>query len=86
MNMGTKVRAVMTVISIIFVIRMIIIHASILTIIAGMFTISTLITNHWYNNDYTEEHCLATGKARQKKNEKKAGYIGEKFFDDEEDK
>lgn len=84
MNMGTKVRAIMTVISIAFVIRMMIIHASLITMIAGVFTIFTLIANHWYNNDYTEEHALATGKARQKKNEKKAKYIGEKFFSEED--
>lgn len=85
MNNGTKIRAIMTIISIIFVIRMMIIHASFITIIAGIFTISTLVANHWYNNDYTEEHCLVTGKARQAVKEKKDGYIGEKFFEEGDD-
>ena len=35
----------------------------------------------YYNNDYTEEACLGTGITRQKKAEKSADYIGERFFD-----
>lgn len=38
----------------------------------------------WFNNDYTEEACMGTGVTRQLKAEKKAGYIGDHFFEDYE--
>ena len=38
----------------------------------------------WFNNDYTEEACMGTGVTRQLKAEKKAGYIGDRFFEDYE--
>lgn len=37
----------------------------------------------WYNNDYTPEACIGTGITRQRKEEKKNGYIGEIFYDEE---
>jgi hypothetical protein len=42
-----------------------------------------LFINTWYNNDYTEEACIGTGVTRQLKAEKKDGYIGDRFFDEE---
>ena len=39
--------------------------------------------NHWYNNDYSVEHCEATGLARiQKKERQQKEFIGERFFED----
>ena len=37
----------------------------------------------WYNNDFTPEACIGTGITRQLKEEKKDGYIGDRFFDEE---
>lgn len=42
-----------------------------------------LFINTWYNNDFTEEACIGTGITRQLKAEKKEGYIGDRFFDEE---
>lgn len=39
----------------------------------------------WFNNDYTEEACRGTAMTRQLKAEKKDGYIGDYFFDEEDD-
>lgn len=44
-----------------------------------------LFVNTYYNNDYTEEACVGTGITRQMKAEKKEGYIGDKFFTEDED-
>lgn len=41
--------------------------------------------NTWYNNDYTEEACIGTGVARQLKAEKKDGYVGDHFYNDEDE-
>ena len=42
-----------------------------------------LFINTWYNNDFTPEACIGTGITRQLKAEKKDGYIGDRFFDEE---
>lgn len=39
----------------------------------------------WFNNDYTEEACIGTGITRQLKAEQGEDYIGDYFFDEEED-
>lgn len=39
-----------------------------------------LFVNTYYNNDYTEEACIGTGIARQLKDEKKDGYVGEVMY------
>ena len=39
----------------------------------------------YFNNDFTEEGAIGTGITRQMKKEKEEGYIGEVFFDDEEE-
>ena len=40
----------------------------------------------WYFNMPTsEENCRHTGEMRQEKAEKKEDYVGERFFDDEEE-
>lgn len=39
----------------------------------------------WFNNDYTEEACRGTAMTRQLKAEKKDDYIGDYFFDEEDD-
>lgn len=43
--------------------------------------IIVLSANTYYNNDYTESACEATGYMRQRKAEKKADYKGEKFHE-----
>lgn len=39
----------------------------------------------YYNNDYSEEACIGTGVTRQMKAERDTEYIGDYFFDEEED-
>jgi hypothetical protein len=39
----------------------------------------------YFNNDYTEEAAMGTGMTRQMKAEKKAGYIGDRFYTDPEE-
>ena len=36
----------------------------------------------WFNNDFTPEACIGTGVTRQRKAEKKADYVGERFYTD----
>ena len=38
----------------------------------------------YFNNDFTEAACIGTGHTRQLKDEMKPGYIGERFFTDED--
>lgn len=44
-----------------------------------------LFINTYFNNDYTPEACVGTGITRQLKAEKKEEYVGEKFFEEEEE-
>ena len=37
----------------------------------------------YFNNDYTEDACIGTGITRQRKAEKSADYVGERFYTDE---
>lgn len=85
MNFGTKVRATLTILAIIATITIMIVYFSVFTIVAGLLIIGTEVANHWYNNDYTEEHCLATGRARQMRKENTVNYIGERFSDGEDE-
>ena len=39
----------------------------------------------YFNNDYTEIAAQKTGEMRQAKLEKSIGYVGEQFFNDEEE-
>ena len=43
--------------------------------------IIVLSANTYYNHDYTESACEATGYMRQRKDEKKKDYKGEKFHE-----
>lgn len=55
----------------------------IFTIISD-FIVSALTT--YYNNDYTEIASIKTGEMRQAKQESSSDYVGEEFFEgDEED-
>lgn len=47
------------------------------------FVVIFLIT--YYNNDYTEEACIGTGVTRQLKAEKDDDYVGDFFFDSEDE-
>lgn len=53
---------------------------AIIIVVSGL-AVDALTT--YFNNDFTKEACEGTGITRQKKAEKKNGYIGETFFDDE---
>ena len=39
----------------------------------------------WFNNDYTEEACIGTGVTRQLKAEKNDDYVGDYFYNDEDE-
>lgn len=54
-------------------------------IVSFVFMVAVLFINTYYNNDYTEEACVGTGLTRQLKAEKKDEYVGEKFFEEEEE-
>lgn len=54
----------------------------IFTIISD-FIVSALTT--YYNNDYTEIASIKTGEMRQAKQESSPDYVGEEFFEGDED-
>lgn len=54
-------------------------------IVSYIFTVAAAAIGSWYNNDFTYEACAGTGLTRQLKAEKKAGYIGDYFFDEGEE-
>ena len=54
-------------------------------IVSFVFMVAVLFINTYFNNDYTEEACVGTGLTRQLKAEKKEEYVGEKFFEEEEE-
>ena len=39
----------------------------------------------YFNNDYTEEACIGTGITRQLKAEKEIDYVGDYFFDEDDE-
>lgn len=53
--------------------------------ISLLFLIAAMVTSHWYNNDYTPEARIGTGVTRQLKAEKAEDYIGDYFFEEEEE-
>lgn len=93
MNFGTKVRTVLAVATCLNTALMATdiaqFHNATLDLIYRIvsvvlnFIIVACVT--WYNNDYTEEACIGTGITRQLKEEGKLDYIGDYFFDDEDD-
>lgn len=54
-------------------------------IISYIFTVAAAAIAFWYNNDFTEEATIGTGVTRQLKIEKQEGYIGDRFFTDDEE-
>lgn len=54
-------------------------------IVSYVFTVAAAAIALWYNNDFTDEACAGTGLTRQLKAEKKAGYVGDYFFDEGEE-
>ena len=86
MNKWTKIRLALTICAIIAVTILVIKWLCIPSVVLGAFIIIMLCVNHWYNNDYTPEHCEATGLARIKRKENtNKSFIGERFFDEEDD-
>ena len=51
-------------------------------IVMKIATFAVIFIVTYYNNDFTEEGAAGTGLTRQLKAEKKAGYIGDTFYDD----
>lgn len=89
MNIGTKIRTVL-------VIATCLNTAVMATDITGfnspildlIYKIASVVLNFvivacatYYNNDYTEIACEKTGEMRQKKDELKANYKGERFYE-----
>ena len=54
-------------------------------IISYIFTVATAAIAFWYNNDFTEEACIGTGVTRQLKAEKQADYVGDFFYENDEE-
>ena len=54
-------------------------------IVSYIFTVAAAAIAFWYNNDFTEEACIGTGVTRQLKAEKQADYVGDFFYEDEEE-
>lgn len=93
MNIGTKIRTVLVVATCLNTALMATdvaqFHNETLNLI---YRIVSVILNFiivacatYYNNDYSEEACIGTGVTRQMKAERDTEYIGDYFFDEEED-
>ena len=93
MNIGTKIRTVLVVATCLNTALMATdvaqFHNETLNLI---YRIISVILNFiivacatYYNNDYSEEACIGTGVTRQMKAERDTEYIGDYFFDEEED-
>lgn len=85
MNKGTKIRLGLTIAAIVAITILVIKSLCVASVILGAFVICVMIINHWFNNDYSEEHCIATGEARLKKKTRKGNLVGENFYDEAEE-
>lgn len=88
MNLGTKIRTAMLVA--VLLLALLSIFDVFFTTIIGKIVVSALLVAgtfivYWYNNDWTEAACLGTGVARQHKREQKDDYIGDFFYQEEEE-
>lgn len=52
-------------------------------ILSTLVMIGAAVAAYWYNNDWTKVAAKHTGNMRQEKAEMKEGYVGERFFIDE---
>ena len=93
MNKGTKIR---TAIAIVMLINEALIRIGTVDFgneisnqiyrwVSFAFLVAAYVASHWYNNDFTPEACEGTGITRQLKAEKKMGYIGDRFYDEEDE-
>lgn len=92
-NLGTKLRTVLVIATSINTALM----ATDLTgfnndVVDLIYKIASIICNFvivgistYFNNDYSEEACIHTGAMRQEKAEKKQDYVGDTFFDTDDD-
>ena len=55
---------------------------AIIIVVSGL-AVDVLTT--YFNNDFTKEACEGTGITRQLKAEKKMDYIGDRFYDEEDE-
>jgi hypothetical protein len=85
MNKGTKIRTVTAIVIMLNTICAIL-HIFSFGLAYDVLSIAAVIiawgASHYYNNDYSVEHAEATGYARLRRETKKAGYVGENFFDE----
>lgn len=88
MNLGTKLRAGLAIV--VYLLAVLSIFGICFGSIVGKVCVSVLLAAgigivYWNNNDWTEAACQGTGVTRQIKREKKDGYIGDSFYQLEED-
>ena len=90
MNLGTKIRTAMLVA--VLLLALLSIFDVFFTTIIGKIVVSILLIAgtfvvYWHNNDWTEAACIGTGVTRQRKREEKEDYIGDFFYqkDDEDE-
>lgn len=53
-------------------------------IFSYLLTLAAAVAAWWYNNDFSEVSNYYTGCMRQAKDEMKEGYVGERFFTNED--
>ena len=86
MNRGTRIRGILTILACAAMCVAVFVPVCLwIKIGCVIFTAIVMGVDYWYNNDFTPEHCEATGLARIKRKENTGKFfIGEKFFEDEE--
>lgn len=93
MNNGTKIRTVLGILTTINTIlavtdvtqfgnETVTFYYKLISVIVNAIVVGI---NTWYNNDYTEEACIGTGVTRQLKAETKDDYVGDYFYNDEDE-
>lgn len=53
-------------------------------ILSAVLALCAWVNSHYYNQDFTEAACEGTGHTRQIKAEMTPGYVGERFFTNED--
>lgn len=93
MNKGTKVRTILLIVAILNQANVNIgvwefgnaVINIIYKVISYLLTLGAAVAAWYFNNDFTEEACIGTGITRQLKAEKKAGYTGDHFFNEDDE-
>lgn len=93
MNKGTKIRTILGVLTTINTIlavtdvtqfgnETVTFYYKLISVIVNAIVVGI---NTWFNNDYTEEACIGTGVTRQLKSEQQDSYVGDYFYNDEDE-